>query len=62
MIIALLGSGNQGLPVLVIAESPAGDKALAGLDVKTSEGRRFLQSPGDIGRYLARRHGIGEPH
>jgi hypothetical protein len=65
-VIALLGAGNQGLPVLVIAENSATgagtDKALEGLDVKTSEGRRFLQSPSDIGRYLARRHGIGEPH
>ena len=61
-VIALLGAGHQGLPVLVIAEDPAADKALAGLDAKTSGGRHFLQSPGDIGRYLARRHGIGEPH
>ncbi len=61
-VIALLGAGNQGLPALVIADDPGAEKALAGLDVKTSEGRRFLQSPGDIGRYLARRHGSGEPH
>ena len=62
LVIALLGPGNQGLPVLVVAGNPGDDQALAGLDVKNFEGRRFLQSPGDIGRYLARRHGSGEPH
>ena len=61
-VLALLGASNQGLPVLVVADNPPADKALTGLDVKTAEGRRFLQSPGDIGRYLARRHGSGEPH
>ncbi len=62
MVIALLGAGNQGLPALVIAADLGTHEALAGLDVRTFGGRRFLQSPSDIGRYLARRHGIGEPH
>jgi len=61
-VIAAIGAGNQGLPVLVIAPGPAAGTALAGLDVKEAQGRRFLQSVGDIGRYLARRYGIGEPH
>jgi hypothetical protein len=61
-VIEAIGAENQGLPVLVVAPDPAADKALAGLDVKEAKGRRFLQSAGDIGRYLARRHGIGEPH
>jgi uracil-DNA glycosylase len=61
-VIAAVGAANQGLPVLVIAKDPAADAALAGLDVKEAAGRRFLQSVGDIGRYLARRYGIGEPH
>lgn len=61
-VIAAIGAANQGLPVLVVAAHPASEAALAGLDVKESEKRRFLQSTGDIGRYLARRYGIGEPH
>jgi hypothetical protein len=61
-VIAAIGAENQGLPTLVIGQEPAADKALAGLDVREGLGRRFLQSPGDIGRYLARRHGIGQPH
>ena len=61
-VIAALGAENQGLPPLVIAAGPAADKALEGLDVREAQGRRFLQSTGDIGRYLARQHGIGEPH
>ena len=69
-VIAAVGAENQGLPSLVIASSTTSDSAsisgadlaLAGLDVREWQGRRFLQSAGDIGRYLARRHGIGEPH
>lgn len=61
-VIAAIGAEHQGLPALVVAPDPAADAALAGLDVREARGRRFLQSPGDIGRYLARRHGIGEPH
>ncbi|MEO8225595.1 MAG: DUF3088 family protein [Gammaproteobacteria bacterium] len=61
-IIAAIGPENQGLPSLVIAPGPAADGAVAGLDVREWQGRRFLQGVSDIGRYLARRHGIGEPH
>jgi hypothetical protein len=61
-VIAAIGAANQGLPVLVIAADAAADAALAGLDVKEAQGHRFLQGVGDIGRYLARRHGSGEPH
>jgi len=61
-VIAVIGAENQGLPVLVVGTEPAADAALTGLDVREAKGRRFLQSPGDIGKYLARRHGIGAPH
>jgi len=61
-VIAALDAEHQGLPSLVIRTGPEADEALAGLDVKQTRGRRFLQSPGDIGRYLSRRHGIGKPH
>jgi hypothetical protein len=61
-VIAAIGAGNQGLPALVVAADQAADRALVDLDVREGQGRRFLQGVGDIGRYLARRHGIGEPH
>ena len=61
-VIAAIGAENQGLPALVIGSDPAADQALAGLDVREAQGRRFLQSPGDIGRYFARRYGTGTPH
>lgn len=61
-VVAAIGAGNQGLPALVIGPDAAADAALAGLDLRTGEGRRFLLGPGDIGRYLARRYGTGEPH
>ncbi len=64
--LAASGAANPGRPALVgaadPAAGPAADPALAGLDVREAQGRRFLQSAGDIGRYLARRYGIGEPH
>ena len=60
-VIAVVGEQNQGLPLLVVAPDPEAELAIAGLDVREWQGRRFLRSPGDIGRYLARRHGIGEP-
>ncbi|MEO8444499.1 MAG: DUF3088 family protein [Gammaproteobacteria bacterium] len=61
-VIAMVGAEHQGLPTLVVAPDAAADAALAGLDVRESQGRLFLQSTGDIGRYLSRRYGIGEPH
>ena len=58
---AELGPDNQGLPVLIIGPgTPA--SAVAGLDVREWQGKHFLLGPGDIGRYLARVYGIGEPH
>jgi hypothetical protein len=60
-VVALIGEINQGLPALVLDDAVPAD-ALTGLDVKAWNGRRFLKSTTDIGRYLARTHGIGEPH
>jgi hypothetical protein len=60
-VVALIGDVNQGLPVLVLDDAVPAD-TLIGLDVKAWNGRRFLKSTTDIGRYLARTHGIGEPH
>lgn len=60
-VIAELGADHQGLPALVIHTQP-GAGQLAGLDVLEGNGRRFLNNVADIGRYLARTRGIGEPH
>ena len=60
-VVAELGAANQGLPVLIIGRN-APASAVAGLDVKESQGKRFLQSTGEIGLYLARTYGIGEPN
>lgn len=60
-VIAEIGVENQGLPALVLY-APVPDDALRDLDVREANGRRFLISPTDIGRYLARTQGIGEPH
>lgn len=59
--IAEIGTENQGLPALVLY-APASADALRGLDVREWNGRRFLKNVADIGRYLARTQGIGEPH
>lgn len=56
-----LGEAHQGLPALVLKSAPD-DAILDGLEVRSARGQRFLTSPLDIGRYLARRYGIGEPH
>ena len=55
------GNENQGLPALVLHTAVA-PSVLDGLDVREWNGRRFLKSATDIGRYLARTRGIGEPH
>ncbi len=60
-VIAEIGAENQGLPALVLY-APAPAEALRELDVRQWKGRHFLRGPGDIGRYLARTQGIGEPH
>jgi len=60
-VIADLGADNQGLPALVLHSQPDGE-TLKDLNVRTANGRSFLTSPLDIGRYLARTQGIGEPH
>lgn len=61
-VIAELGEANQGLPALVLNSGPD-EASLEGLEVRTgATGHRFLTSPLDIGRYLSRRYGIGEPH
>ncbi len=60
-VIAELGEQNQGLPVLVL-DAAADAGSLQGLDLREWRGKRFLTAPADIGRYLARTRGTGEPH
>lgn len=55
--IALIGEENQSMPALVIA-----DAAKAPDGAKEHEGRRFLDDPKVIARYLAGRYGGAGPH
>ncbi|MEZ5565159.1 MAG: DUF3088 family protein [Gammaproteobacteria bacterium] len=63
-VIAAIGAANQGLPVLVLppTTNSAADAALHGLDFGVFQGRPFLNGVSEIGKYLARRYGIGTPH
>jgi hypothetical protein len=56
-IIALIGEGNQSMPVLVLA---AGSKPPA--DAKEANGAFFLDEPKSIARYLAATYGGAGPH
>ncbi len=56
-IIALLGEGNQDMPVLVPA-----DAAKAPEDAQSFEGRAFITDPKAITKYLAATYGGAGPH
>jgi|CXWL01.1.fsa_nt_gi hypothetical protein len=56
-IIALIGEENQGMPVLVLADS-----AKAPAEAEVCDGRAFLSDPKAITRYLAASHGGAGPH
>ncbi len=56
-VVAELGEANQGCPVLILAD---GRRVLdPSLDVKQSNGRRFISNETDIRRYLAAVYGVG---
>jgi hypothetical protein len=56
-VVALLGEGNQSLPVLILAED-----APPGLETDSWNGLRFVQGKDNILRALHLRHGIPIPH
>jgi hypothetical protein len=56
-IIALIGEQNQAMPVLVLADA---SKAPSG--AKEYLGRRFIDEPKAISRYLASTYGGAGPH
>lgn len=56
-IIALIGEDNQSMPVLILAGSSIAPEA-----AKDYEGRRFLDEPKTISRYLAGAYGGAGPH
>ena len=55
--ISLIGEANQGMPVLVLAHA-----ASAPVEAKDHEGRRFLDEPKAIARYLAAAYDGAGPH
>ena len=62
-IVALLGEGAQGCPVLVLGEeSLAASSPPADVTVKESLGQAFISKDIEICRHLAHRYGVGQPH
>ena len=59
-IIQEIGEQNQGCPVLVIGSPKA--EVLQGADIGEANGRKFISGAKQIGLYLAKAYGIGEPH
>ncbi|WP_432721683.1 DUF3088 domain-containing protein [Jeongeupia wiesaeckerbachi] len=57
-LVSVLGEAHQGCPVLVLTDDGVAD---ADLPVQTVNGRRFIDEPKAILRYLGRRHGVGTP-
>ena len=56
-VVALIGTENQSLPVLILAED-----APAGMETGIFEGRRFVAGKDAILKVIAARHGIPDPH
>ncbi|AOK08016.1 hypothetical protein WK25_26690 [Burkholderia latens] len=55
-IVALIGEDNQSAPVLVLGDGRApNDDTIA---IREHNGRRFIDSPYDIRRYLSSQYGV----
>ncbi|MDA3703009.1 DUF3088 family protein, partial [Burkholderia cenocepacia] len=55
-IVALIGADNQSAPVLVLGNGRApNDDTVA---IREHNGRRFIDSPADIRRYLSSQYGV----
>ncbi|WP_448168804.1 DUF3088 domain-containing protein [Burkholderia ambifaria] len=55
-IVALIGEDNQSAPVLVLGDGRTPkDDAVA---IREHDGRRFIDSPADIRRYLSSQYGV----
>ncbi|VWC02470.1 hypothetical protein BLA6993_04920 [Burkholderia lata] len=55
-IVTLIGADNQSAPVLVLADGRAPDDDT--LAIREHNGRRFIDSPADIRRYLSAQYGV----
>ncbi|KAF1039651.1 MAG: hypothetical protein GAK33_01492 [Burkholderia lata] len=55
-IVTLIGADNQSAPVLVLAAGRAPDDDT--LAIREHNGRRFIDSPADIRRYLSAQYGV----
>ncbi|RQS72576.1 DUF3088 domain-containing protein [Burkholderia sp. Bp8963] len=55
-IVALIGEDNQSAPVLVLGETQTPNDAAIAL--REHNGRRFIDSPADIRRYLSSQYGV----
>jgi hypothetical protein len=59
-IVEFIGEENQSCPVLILAHAPAA--GVPGIEIGENRGRHFISGAHEIGKYLARIHGVGEPH
>lgn len=55
-IVALIGEDNQSAPVLVLGQAQTPKDGSIG--VREHGGRRFIDSPADIRRYLSSQYGV----
>jgi len=62
-IVALLGEGVQGCPMLVMGdESLVSFEARPDVKIGESSGQAYISKDIEICRYLAHRYGVGLPH
>ncbi|KVF68473.1 DUF3088 domain-containing protein [Burkholderia diffusa] len=55
-IVALIGEDNQSAPVLVLGDGQVPKDDAVG--IREHNGRRFIDSPADIRRYLSSQYGV----
>lgn len=55
-IVELIGEDNQSAPVIVLGKDQAVKDAA--IDVRESNGMRFISAPDDIRRYLSSQYGV----
>jgi len=60
-IVAELGPEHQSSPCLVVADPARAAKAAPHVQLKESNGKRFLNDPLQVCEYLAQVHGTGKP-
>lgn len=60
-IVSELGPDHQSSPCLILGESARARKAPPNVEVKSSNGKQFINDPYEICEYLAAVHAVGRP-